>query len=56
MRVFRNLTLIVGGLICAMIMNHYNVQELQTNWFIVSSIYTFLGTSVFGMYLLVSEK
>jgi len=52
----RNITLAFGGLLCAIILNHFNCHAEGFNFMLVFGIGTFLSTSSFGMYLLVNDK
>ena len=56
MKTFRNITLAFGGILCAIILNHFNCQTTEFNFMLVFGIGTMLSASSFGMYLLVNDK
>ena len=55
-KLIRNLTLAIGGLTVAIILNHYNCQTEGFNFMLVFGVGVHLAVSSFGMYLLVNEK
>ena len=55
-KLIRNITLALGGILCDIILNHYNCQEEGFNFMVTFGIGTFLLVSSFGTYLLVNEK
>jgi len=52
----RNLTITIGGLICAMILNHFNTISDGFNLMTTLGVGLFLSVTAFGLYLLVNEK
>jgi len=47
------LFIIVGGIVSAMILQHFNCQDIEVNHFAEFGIYTMLSASCFGTYLFI---